>query len=227
MTPADSPTSQPDRAECRPLGAGDSAARGGRLLRYHRARPGRTAALLLALACGGEGRSTPRTPAAAAPPSAAPAAADTVTLPASGGAAGARTETVPLTAQVTLGGQLTSFAGPGQCHHTADASIYQVPASQWAARVQADTGALRYLNLTLWQPRGETEIQVSLAVTVGESTHRISTVKGGELHGTARGVIEPGGAGGTLKVDGRDPDGRTIALTVQCSRFTEPVAEGG
>jgi hypothetical protein len=134
---------------------------------------------------------------------------------------------VSLTAQVTLGGRLTSFAGPGECHHTADASIYQVPASQWAARVQSDTSALRYLNLTLWQPRGETEVQVSLAVTVGQRTHRIATVTGGELQGTGRGVIEPGGAGGTLKVDGRDAEGQTVALVVQCSRFTEPIAEGG
>ena len=190
-------------------------------------RGGCAVALLLVLACGGDRRpAQPREPAVA-PPSSAAAVADTLTAPSSSESSGGRADTVSLTAQVTVAGRLTSFAGPGECHHTADASIYQVPASQWAARVQADTGALRYLNLTLWQPRGEAEIQVSLAVTLGEATHRISTVKGGELHGTGRGVIEPGGAGGTLKVDGRDADGQAVALTVQCSRFTAPVAEGG
>jgi hypothetical protein len=183
--------------------------------------------LLLTLACGAEGRperasaagSADTTPPAplVGPPSPGPSAASGTGL----------SDTVRLTAQVTVGGRVTSFAGMGECHHTADASIYEVPASQWSARVESDTGALRHLNLTLWQPRAQPEVQVSLAATVGQSAYQIATVKGGQLRGTARAVIEPSGQGGTLKVDGRDADGRSVALTVQCSRFTEPVAEGG
>jgi hypothetical protein len=41
------------------------------------------------------------------------------------------------------------------------------------------------------------------------------------------GRVEPKGEGGTLIVDGRDANGRAVHLAVECSRFTEPVAEGG
>jgi len=33
--------------------------------------------------------------------------------------------------------------------------------------------------------------------------------------------------GGGLPVEGRDAKGRTLRVKVDCSRFTEPVAEGG
>jgi hypothetical protein len=203
--------------------------------RSSQTRRGVLGLVLLASACGENHRgAVPQGAATAPPPSAAPTAgvpaaeaADSAASAPSGSSGTGGKDTVPLTAQVTLAGRITSFAGPGECHYTADASIYQVPASQWAARFASDTGAFRSLNLTLWQPRGASDVQLALSVTVAGATHSISTVKGGELRGTGRGVIEPGGAGGTLKVDGRDPEGQPVALTVQCSRFTEPVAEGG
>ena len=70
-------------------------------------------------------------------------------------------------------------------------------------------------------------MQVSLGLTAGGHTHQIATVKGADPRGTGNGRVEPSGAGGSLHVEGKDADGRDVRLTVECTRWTEPVAEGG
>jgi hypothetical protein len=128
---------------------------------------------------------------------------------------------------VEVGGAKAEYIGPGECHHTEDASIYEVPASMWSAHVVSESGQLRDLNLTLWQPKGAAEVQVSLGLTIGARSHDLTTVKGGEVKGSGTGRVNPKGAGGSMRVDGKSADGASVRLTVDCERWTEPVAEGG
>ncbi len=107
-------------------------------------------------------------------------------------------ELLPPAAEVAGGSY--RCAGLGECQHTEDASIYEVPAAMWSARVSDDGGTLSYLNLT---------------------------VKGAALKGSGTGRVSPRGQSGTLVVEGWDAAGGAVKLTVDCSRFSEPVAEGG
>ena len=135
----------------------------------------------------------------------------------------------PVATKVTaeVQGVRSTYAGPGECTHTTDASIYEVPATMWSARVSAESGALRYLNLTLWQPKGAPDLQVSLGLMIGERSHDIATVKGASLQGSGTGRADGRGAGGSLQVDGKDANGASVRVTIECERWTEPIAEGG
>jgi hypothetical protein len=134
---------------------------------------------------------------------------------------------VPLSATAEVDGHRYTFSGQGECQHTTDASIYEVPAALWSARF-TDAGSFSYLNLTLWQPKGSSGSQVSLALTVGDETAEIATVERGPKQGSATTAgVRAKDEGGTFAVEGRDAHGHPTTLTVECSRFTEPVAEGG
>ena len=97
----------------------------------------------------------------------------------------------------------------------------------WSSAIDTESGDLRYLNLTLWQPKAGGDVQVSLGVTLGETTHQIATVKGADTRGSGTGRVAPKGQGGTLTVEGSDAEGRPVRVVVDCTTFTEPVAEGG
>ncbi len=185
---------------------------------------------LLLTACGGGDR-----PPAGAPGSgealsgSAPSASggDASAPPAPAPAPRPLRDPVQLTVTAEVDGARSAFSGLGECHHTTEASIYGVPASMWSAHADTESGDLRSVNLTLWQPGASGEIQVSLALTTGGRTHEIATVKGADFQGTGSGRVEPSGAGGSMHVEGKDAEGRGVRLTVECSRWTEPVAEGG
>jgi hypothetical protein len=185
-----------------------------------------TAALLLA-ACAGGDRPPAGDAGAGAPGSApAPSSADS-SEPASATAGRPLRDPVQLTVTAEVDGARSTYSGPGECHHTTQASIYDVPASMWSANADAGSGDLRYVNLTLWQPKATGEMQVSLGLTAGGVTHEIATVKGADPKGTGTGRVEPSGVGGSMHVEGKDAEGRSVRLTVECGRWTEPVAEGG
>jgi hypothetical protein len=177
-------------------------------------------------ACGADDR---------APASGAPGRADSAGVapsggeapPGSRGAPAALRDPVPVKVSAEIGGRTAAYTGQGECTHTADASIYEVPAAQWAAHVADDGGDLRYLNLTLWQPKGASAIQVSMALQVGDRSSEIATVAGAPTKGSGTGQASAAGAGGTLRVEGKDAEGSSVHLTVECERWTEPVAEGG
>jgi hypothetical protein len=135
----------------------------------------------------------------------------------------------PVRVKVTanLGGTRATYEGMGECHYTADASIYEVPATQWSARAGDEAGALRALNLTLWQPKDAGELQVSLGLTVSGKSSNIATVAGAPIQGTATATATRRGAGGSFQVDGTDASGTSVQVMVDCERWTEPVAEGG
>jgi hypothetical protein len=194
----------------------------------NRRQPVAALMLLLVIGCGGDraraaGESHPG--AASRDGRAAPSAEPGAAAPAPPSAT--ITDPVELSATARVADGSAAFAGMGECHATHDASIYDVPATMWSARVDAPSGELPYVNLTLWQPKGTSELQVSLGLTLRGQTHRIATVKGAEQHGSARARVEPTGAGGMLRVEGVDAEGQPLTLSVRCSRFTEPVPEGG
>jgi hypothetical protein len=181
----------------------------------------------LLAACGGDrpaGGAPSSAPVSEARADLPPPAADRSGAP---GARPALRDPVELSGTADVGGHAYRFSGLGECQHTADAAIYEVPASMWSARFTDDAGTFSYLNLTLWQPRGAPALQVSLGLTAGGQTFEIATVRGSEMRGSGTGRVEPKGEGGALVVEGQDAGGHAVKLTVDCRRFTEPVAEGG
>jgi hypothetical protein len=92
----------------------------------------------------------------------------------------------------------------------------------------ADQGPTRHLNLTVWQPRSAAAPdQFSFAASHGSTSHRIDTVRGGETAGSGSVALHREGAGARFEITGRDAEGANINASVQCTRFTAPVAEGG
>ena len=147
-----------------------------------------SAVCLLLSACGGGDR--PRGDGAAnraegSDPSAT--AGEAPAPPASTARADLR-DPVPVKVTAEVDGAKAAYSGLGECHHTADASIYEVPATMWSARVADESGELRYLNLTLWQPKGAAELQVSLGLTVGDRSYDIATVTGAPAKGSGEGA---------------------------------------
>lgn len=116
--------------------------------------------------------------------------------------------------------------GMGECASSADASIYEVPATLWHAMYDGGTDP-RSLNLTIWRPRAGGGDMVGLSILIGDATHKISTVKGGSIAGSGTPKVQPAGQGGALSVTGVDEHGDAIELSVTCQRFDEVVAEGG
>jgi hypothetical protein len=184
-------------------------------------------ACLLLAGCGRGDRPSAGTPVSGAPAGSAEAPQSEAPASPAPSARLPLRDPVQLTATADVDGARYQFSGLGECQHTTDASIYEVPASMWSARFTDEDGKLTYLNLTLWQPKATPAVQVSLGLTGAGETSEIATVKGSQIRGSGAGRIEPKGEGGALIVDGRDAKGRAVHLTVDCSRFTEPVAEGG
>ena len=126
----------------------------------------------------------------------------------------------------TVDGEQYSASGTGECKHAPQASIYGVPSAMWLAQYFGQ-GAVSTVALTLWRPQSGGDDQLSLSLTTAEGTSRISTVQGGELVGSARARLELDGAGGRLRVEGRDAQGTPVTLDLRCSRFTALEAVGG
>ena len=162
---------------------------------------------------------------------AAGGAADVPGQPVGGASAGSvgRRGGVPVHVAATLGGRGDRTAsGTGECTFAEQASIYNVPAKQWAARFDGGTGsAIGSANLTVWQFTGGAPDQFSLGLDVGQRSHRIATVKGGELVGSGRVTVRQQGSAVRSEVDGQDAEGTKVRATIECERFTPAVAEGG
>lgn len=135
--------------------------------------------------------------------------------------------TVPMTIVAQVDGKTYRSSGMGECARSADASIYEVPATLWHAIYEGEGAEPRSLNLTLWRPKSGGGHMVGLSLAIGETTHEIATVKGGRMAGSGTGGVGADGKGGTLTVTGEDDHGDAIELSVECERFDEVVAEGG
>jgi hypothetical protein len=180
----------------------------------------------MAAACsGGEGDIRASASADAAPgadheaASAAPAPAQSVAI---------SRGTVPMTITGRVGRQEFEASAEGECATSAESSIYEVPATQWHATFGGGGRSdIQHLNLVVWRPRAGGPDMVNLSLQVGEASHRIATVKGGEMVGSGTASVSPAGRGGELKVTGKDDHGHDLELSVRCERFDEVVAEGG
>lgn len=136
--------------------------------------------------------------------------------------------TVPMTISGRVASRRFEEATVGECATSAESSIYEVPATQWRAMVGGGgRSTLQHLNLTVWRPSSGAPTMVNLHLQSGETGHRVATVKGGELVGSATAEAQADGRGGTLTVSGKDDHGHDIELAVRCERFDEVVAEGG
>jgi hypothetical protein len=135
--------------------------------------------------------------------------------------------TVPMKVTASVDGDEDESSGPGECAGSADASIYDVPATLWRAAYQDSDDDGPRLNLTLWRPKAGGADMVTLSLWSDETTHRISTVKGGQITGSGTAGVRPQGKGGILTVSGEDDHGHAVELSVECERFDEVVAEGG
>lgn len=182
------------------------------------------AAWILVAACSG-GRNETRSaesggsagePEGSPPPPAAPAQSQSFNR-----------GTVPMKIVAKMAGKTYRSSGLGECASSADASIYEVPATLWHAMYEGDGSEPRRLNLTVWRPKAGGDDMVGLSLGIGETTHQIATVKGGPMAGSGAPGVQPAGNGGTLTVAGNDDHGDSIELSVECQRFDEVVAEGG
>jgi hypothetical protein len=136
--------------------------------------------------------------------------------------------TVPMKIAGSIGRASFEESVTGECASHAASSIYDVPAAQWRASFGGgDRSDIQHLNLTVWRPTSGAPAMVSLSLRSGEADHRIATVKGGEITGSATAGVRPTGKGGILTVTGKDDHGHPLELTVECERFDEVVAEGG
>ena len=125
---------------------------------------------------------------------------------------------------LTAGGQRYESSAAGKCTHAASASIGGVASELWTAEQSDNDKSLR---LSLWQPKDGTRPMVSLAVTSGSSSHRVSTVRGTPAAGNAKASFEPSDKGGTFTLYAKSAEGVDIIGTVTCGDFTPHVAAGG
>jgi hypothetical protein len=181
-------------------------------------------AATLAACAGDAAKSRPASSTASDTAGAAPPPAAEAASPASGATSRG---TVPLQIEAVVGGRSYRARGLGECTHTTDASIYEVPAGQWAARFSAESGDIGDLNLTIWQLKSGGPDQFNLSVRAGSTQSQIATVKGGNIVGAGSAGVRPSGAAGTLTAEGTDAAGRLVRVSITCERFVEPVAEGG
>ena len=122
------------------------------------------------------------------------------------------------------GGQRYESSAPGECTHAPTASISGVASELWTAH-QADKG--KSLSLSLWQPKDGSRPMVSLTVTMGASTHRVSTVPGASIAGNAKTQLQPADRGATITVYAKSAEGADIIGTIRCDTFAPHMAEGG
>ena len=152
----------------------------------------------------------------------------TASTSASGSAASGLRDPVQLSVEVRGPGGRHLASGLGECQHTAEASIYGVPAELWRASFEAgESEDLNAVSLTLWQPKAGGAMQVNLSLRGRGGQRSIATVEGGTISGRATASARREAEAAILSVNGEDADGTPVEVTVRCERVTVPVAEGG
>src|SRR5688572_1240513 len=128
-------------------------------------------------------------------------------------------------ASLKVGNRTYDSKAPGKCTHAPVASIYQVMSQMWSVQ-QSSEG--RSLTLTVWRPKDGSGDMVNLSIDSGNSSHDVSTVRGGgPVQGTAKVTFEKSGAGGTFTLEARAKDGTAMTGTITCDAFAPHIAEGG
>jgi hypothetical protein len=142
-------------------------------------------------------------------------------------AAGQRPAKPVTTLQVNLKIGSTSYtaSGPGECIHSTEGGLYDVPGTQWGAR---RTDGAQNVNFTMWRLSGKGD-SVTLFVTAGGKTHKVSTVPVGppsNRAGSGTATFEARGAGGVFTLDLHADTGAAITGQMICSGFTRPEDNG-
>jgi len=134
----------------------------------------------------------------------------------------------PVHVEFLVNGKPIRGQGPGQCKHEPNGSIYSAPASLWTVEFSdPKDGQVKHVTLTMWQPKSESPSQMSLVLDTGAGSHRIATVKGGELVGVGTVSLRTEQSGGRFNIKGKDAAGATIEGSITCPSFGNIVAEGG
>jgi hypothetical protein len=127
-----------------------------------------------------------------------------------------------VTIALQIGSDAYKATGRGTCHHTARAGIYDTPAEQWS--VQQSEGS-RSVALTMWRLKKAPGDMLSLAVTTGGKSHRVSTVKVGQSGspvGAGTVTLASAAKGGTFTIDATTAERTRITGTITCDAFTAP-----
>lgn len=123
-----------------------------------------------------------------------------------------------------VGGQAFESSEPGSCTHAPTAAIYQIVSELWSVQQSADS---RSLSLTFWRPKDGSGEMVNLSLRLGNTSHDVSTVRGGATTGSAVVTLQKAGGGGTFTVNAKTKAGVAITGTIKCDVFAPHVAEGG
>jgi hypothetical protein len=129
--------------------------------------------------------------------------------------------------QVSLkvGGQVYQSSEAGKCTHAPMAAIYKILSELWSVQ-QSSSG--RSLALSFWKPKDGSGDMVTLSVQIGDSSHEVSTVRGGStISGSGKVAFEKSGNGGTFTVDAKTANGVAISGTIRCDAFAPHLGEGG
>ena len=126
-----------------------------------------------------------------------------------------------------VNGKQLRVKGDGQCRHEPNGSIYGSPASLWIVESTNRNNPVQRLSLTVWKLKREGATQMSLDLQTDTGSHRIATVKGGEMVGSGTVTFRPEASGGRFDIHGKDAEGDTIEVNVTCPAFGQIMAEGG
>jgi hypothetical protein len=126
---------------------------------------------------------------------------------------------------LNVGGATYQSGAAGKCTHAPVASIFKTMAEMWTVQQNAEG---RSLSLTLWKPKDGSGDMVTLAVTNGNVSQQVNTVRGGgATAGSGKVTLERTGNGGTFSVDAKTASGAAISGTIKCDAFAPHMAEGG
>ena len=124
-----------------------------------------------------------------------------------------------------VAGAAYAASGPGECVHTTDASLFEVPGAMWGIRTRDRD---RDVNFTFWRLSKGGEM-LTIWVTTGGKTHRVNTLQVGpatERRGSGKATFEKRGAGGVFTVDLLADTGAKVTGQLTCSAFVAPEGNG-
>jgi hypothetical protein len=142
-------------------------------------------------------------------------------------ASSTQTKSPAIVVQVGLqvAGAAYAASGPGECVHTTDASLFDVPGAMWGIRTRDRD---RDVNFTFWRLSKGGEM-LTVWVTTGGKTHRVNTLQVGpstERRGSGKATFEKRAAGGVFTLDLLADTGAKITGQLTCSAFVAPEANG-
>ena len=126
-----------------------------------------------------------------------------------------------------VNGKQLRVKGDGQCRHEPNGFIYGSQASLWTVESTDRKNPLQRLSLTVWKLKREGATQMSLDLQTNTGSHRIATVKGGEIVGSGTVMFRAEASGGQFEIRGKDAEGDTLEVNVVCPAFGPIMAEGG